>query len=237
MPQTDPEISKKLALACKILVMEGHGNLTMGHITARIPGQAYLHMNPHDKGLEEMTPEDMILMDFEGNVVFGAGRKHSEFPIHTEIYKMYPRINCAIHTHPFYSIVLSTAGHSIQTISHEGSLFTNIPVFQETSLLIRSSELGRKVAETIGEHRAILLQNHGVVVVGESIEEATVFAALLERAAKLQVTALQIGTLSATGDKESAGKGEQVFYSKNIYEFWNYYVRKLKKDPLMKGDL
>jgi len=227
MMQIDTELSQKLALACKILVMTGHGNLTMGHITARRPGNEFLHMNPHDLGLEEMGPEDMIIIDFEGNQLAGAGRKHSEFPIHTEIYKKHPHINCVIHTHPFYCIALSAAGHTIQTISHEGSLFSNLPVFKETSLLIRSSELGRKVADALGEHRALLLQNHGVAVAGTSIEEATVYAALLERAAKLQVTALQIGSLTATPDKESAGKGEQVFYSKNIQEFWSYYVRKL----------
>jgi L-fuculose-phosphate aldolase len=229
MPQVNTELSQKLALACRVLVMTGHGNLTMGHITARRPGDEFLHMNPHDLGLEEMRPEDMILIDFTGNQIAGTGRKHSEFPIHTEIYKKNPHINCVIHTHPFYCIVLSAAGHSIQTISHEGSLFSNIPVFKETSLLIRSAELGEKIAESLGGHRALLLQNHGVVVAGTSVEEATVYAALLEKAAKLQVTALQIGALSATAGKESAGKGEQVFYPKNIQEFWNYYVRKLKQ--------
>jgi len=228
MPQIDTELSQKLALACNILVMTGHGNLTMGHITARRPGDEFLHMNPHDLGLEEMNPEDMILIDFEGNQLAGKGRKHSEFPIHTEIYKKYPHINCVIHTHPFYCIALSAAGHTIQTISHEGSLFNNIPVFKETSLLIRSAELGEKVAEALGEYRALLLQNHGVVIAGTSVEEATVYAALLERAARLQVTALQIGSLAATAGKESTGKGEQVFYSKNIDEFWKYYVRRLK---------
>jgi len=207
--------------------MTGHGNLTMGHITARRPGDEFLHMNPHDLGLEEMAPDDMILIDFEGNQLAGKGRKHSEFPIHTEIYKRNPHINSVIHTHPFFCIALSAAGHTIQTISHEGSLFNNLPVFEETSLLIRSPELGNKVAQAMGKQRAVLLQNHGVVVAGTSVEEATVYAALLERAAKLQVTALQIGALAATGDRESAGKGEQVFYSKNITEFWNYYVRRL----------
>lgn len=229
MLQIDPELSRKLALACQILVMEGHGNLTMGHITVRRPGDAYLHMNPHDLGLEEMKPADMILIDFEGNQLAGAGRKHSEFPIHTEIYKKNPHLNCVIHTHPFYCIALSAAGHTIRTISHEGSLFSGLPVFRETALLIRSAELGAKVADAIGDQRALLLQNHGVVVAGTSIEEATVYAVLLERAARLQVTALQIGPIAATADGESSGKGEQVFYSKNINEFWNYYVRKLAR--------
>ncbi|MFC1815540.1 class II aldolase/adducin family protein, partial [Thermodesulfobacteriota bacterium] len=183
----------------------------------------------HDLGLEEITPQDIIIIDFEGNKLVGQGRKHSEFPIHTEIYKMYPHINCIIHTHPFYSLILGATADTIKTISHEGSLFAGIPIFTETALLIRSAELGQAVAGCLNEHRAILLRNHGVVVAGTSIEEATVYAVLLERAAKLQVMASQVGKFHSCSQTDIEGKGEQVFYSKNIMGFWDYFVRKLHK--------
>jgi len=229
MPEIDETISERLALSCNILAARGHGNLTMGHVTARTPDQNYLHMNPHDLGLEEIKPEDVILIDLEGNQVAGTGRKHSEFPIHTEIYKMYPEINCVIHTHPFYSLILGATADTVKTISHEGSLFEGLPVFTETALLIRSKELGRAVASVLNGHRAVLLRNHGVVVAGTSIEEATVFAVLLERAAKLQVVASQVGSFHSCSDADTEGKGEQVFYSKNIKEFWDYLIRKLPR--------
>lgn len=228
MPEVDIELSEKLALACNILAMGGHANLTMGHVTARKPGQTYLHMNPHDLGLEEITSQDMIIIDFEGTKLVGSGRRHSEYPIHTEIYKMYPHINCVIHTHPFYSIVVGATEGTIKTISHEGSLFAGIPVFVETSLLIRTPALGSAVARCLNAHRALLIRNHGVVVTGASVEEATVYAVLLERAARLQVIASQVGALSTSTPLETEGKGEQVFYPKNIDNFWDYLVRKLQ---------
>ena len=73
------------------------------------------------------------------------------------------------------------------------------------------------------------MRNHGVVVTGTSIEEATVYAVLLERAAKLQVTASQAGLLSANTPSENAEKREQAFYPKNINNFWLYLVRKLRR--------
>lgn len=228
MPEVDAELSEKLALSCNILAMGGHGNLTMGHVTARKLGQTYLHMNPHDLGLEEITSQDIIIIDFEGTKLVGSGRRHSEYPIHTEIYKMYPHINCVIHTHPFYSIVVGATEGTIKTISHEGSLFAGIPLFVETTLLIRSPTLGKAVARCLNGHRALLMRNHGVVVTGASVEEATVYAVLLERAARLQVTASQIGSLSTSTPAETEGKGEQVFYPKNINNFWDYLVRKLR---------
>ena len=229
MPEIDGTLSKNLALSCNILAERGHANLTMGHVTARMPDQDHLHMNPHDLGLEEIKPDDVIIIDFEGSKLVGEGRKHSEFPIHTEIYKLYPQINCVIHTHPFYSLILGATADTIKTLSHEGSLFAGIPVFTETALLIRSTELGQAVARSLNGQRAVLLRNHGVVVAGTSIEEATVYAVLLERAAKLQVLASQAGSFHSCSDSDVEGKGEQVFYAKNIKEFWDYFVRKLQK--------
>jgi len=229
MTEIDAVLSEKAALSCNILAMSGHSNLTMGHVTVRNQGQDFLHMNAHDLGLEEITPKDIIIIDFEGNKLVGSGRKHSEFPIHTEIYKMYPHINCVIHTHPFYSLILGATADTIQTLSHEGSLFDGIPIFTETALLIRSAELGEAIAQRLDGHRAILLRNHGVVVAGTSVEEATVFAVLLERAAKLQVLASQVGSFHSCSSADTAGKGEQVFYSKNIKEFWDYFIRILNK--------
>lgn len=230
MPEVDVELSEKLAISCNILAMEGHGNLTMGHVTVRRPGQNYLHMNPHDIGLEEVTPGDTIIIDLEGNQLFGSGRNHSEYPIHTEIYKMYLDINCVIHTHPFYSIIIGATEGTIKAINHESSLFAGIPIFAETTLLIRSTQLGQALARSLKGHHSLLMRNHGVVVTGTSIEEATIYAVLLEKAAKMQVTASQIGPLTTSTSEETTGKVEQVFYPKNIRNFWNYFVRKLKKD-------
>jgi L-fuculose-phosphate aldolase len=187
-------------------------------------------MNPHDLGLEETTPQDIIVIDFEGNKLVGSGRMHSEYPIHTEIYKMYPHINSVIHTHPFYSIIVGATEGTIRTISHEGSLFAGIPLFVETALLIRTPALGEAVARCLNGHRALLMRNHGVVLTGASIEEATIYAVLLERAARLQVMAAQVGKLTSSTPLEIEGKGEQVFYPKNINNFWEYLVRKLRKN-------
>ena len=220
-------LALRLSQSCKILAAHGHGNLTMGHVTVREPGQTFLHMNAHDFGLDEIEPKHVLLIDFEGNVLEGDGRRHSEYPIHTEIYKTYPHLNCVIHTHPFYSIIIGATDSRIKPISHEGSIFADIPVFKETSLLIRTPALGRAVAQCLAGHRAILLQNHGVVVVGESIEEATVYAVMLERAAKMQVTAARLDAVHESSHRENEGKQGQVFYPHNIEAFWKFLVRHL----------
>lgn len=227
--EIDATLSEKTALACNVLGENGHSNLTMGHVTARNPGDPFIYMNRHDIALEEVTPADIVVIDMEGNQVAGTGRKHSEYPIHTEIYKMYPETHCVVHTHPFSGIIVGSTLGTIQAISHEGSLFADIPLFKSTTLLIREASLGKTVAEKMDGHCAMLLQNHGIVTRGTSIEEATVFAVLLERAAEMQIAASRVGSVSASSTSDTMAKGEQVFYPQNIIGFWRYLVRCLNR--------
>jgi L-fuculose-phosphate aldolase len=227
MDTIDSGLAKHLSLSCKILAEAGHDNLTMGHVTVRKPGADCMHMNAHDLGLGEIEPANVLLIDLNGNMLEGTGRKHSEYPIHSEIYKAYPNINCVVHTHPVYSIIVGATDGRIKAISHEGSIFAGIPLFKKTSLLIQSPESGRSVADCLQGHRAMLMQNHGIVAVGESIQEATVYAVLLERAAKMQVSAAMVGPVQESSAHEAAGKQGQVFYPRNINGFWEFLVRNL----------
>ena len=227
--EIDAALAEKTALACNVLGKNGHSNLTMGHVTARHPGEPLLYMNRHDIALEEVTPADILVIDMDGNQLAGTGRKHSEYPIHTEIYKMYPETNCVVHTHPFFGIIVGATVGAIQAISHEGNLFTGMPLFKSTTTLIREASLGKTMADKMGGHHAMLLQNHGIVTKGASIEEATVFAVLLERAAEMQIVASQVGSVAASSNDESAVKEQQVFYPKNIIGFWHYLVRGLNR--------
>jgi L-fuculose-phosphate aldolase len=230
MVDLDDKLAEKVALSCNILDMGGHGNFTQGHVTAREPGQTHLHMKPRGLGLDEVTTRDIIVIDFEGNKLAGLGERHSEYPLHAEIYKMYPDINCVIHSHPFYSIIVSSTGNPIKVVCNEGVLFADVPVFTETTLLVRTPEAGQAVARCLNGHRALLMYNHGVVVTGPSVEEATVSALLLERAAKFQVMADQVDSVSWSSMEEILRKREQgVYYPKNMKEIWGYCVRKLRK--------
>lgn len=229
MVEVNKELAVKLALSCNILANEGHSDITLGHVSARFPGQEYLHMKSRSLGLEEVQAEDIIVIDLEGGQLAGARKRHSEYPIHTEICKARPEINCVIHTHPPYATALGAAGGELHSIGHEGILFVNIPLFTETTVLIRTHDQGKAVASCLGGERAALLQNHGVVVVGQSIEEATVYAILLEKGAIMEYLARQFGSPVWSSEEESRFKVEEIYHPKNIQAFWEYYARKVKR--------
>ena len=228
MIEIDQEIAAKLALSCNILAREGQADMTLVHVSARLPGQETVYMKPYAMGLDEVTKGDIILLDFEGNKLLGEHRRHTEYPLHTEIYKLRADVNCVIHTHPLYAVILGAAGGQLRPLSHEGTLFLNLPLFKETTELIRTPAQGKAVACALGQARAILLKNHGVVVVGQSIEEATVYAILLEKAAKVEILARQAGPVTWSSEEECLRKIEQIYHPRAMQNYWNYYVRQVE---------
>ena len=188
---TTQDIRQRLIDACRILDAEGLGDLTRGHVSIRMPGDpTHFYMKPHSRGFDEVTVENIVICNLEGEKVGGGGRKHSEVYIHSEIYKTRPEVNSVIHVHPTHAVALSATGRALRPISQPSIPFSDgLPVFEETMDLIRSQAMGAGVARALGPHKAVLMRNHGVAVVGATVDEATVLTILLENACQIQLLA------------------------------------------------
>jgi len=232
MSKFNPILAEKIALSCNMLAMWGHGDFTVGHVTAREPEQTYLHMKGKGLGLEEVKSQDIIVIDLDGKKMEGSAGRHAEFPIHTEIYKNYADTNCVIHTHPFYSIIVASSGKGIKAISNAGVFFSDIPTFDETSMMIETPKLGRSVARCLNGKQALLMRNHGVLLRGKSIEETTVHALLLETAAKFQVVASHAGMSIETPAKEALNKRDLIYSFGKVKDTWEYCVRKVMQNRM-----
>lgn len=223
-------LREKLAVACNILGQEGQGDLTLGHISVRIPGEEKMLMKPWGLGFEEVRPVDLLVFDLEGNMLEGPHPPHGERFIHTEILKARKDVNSVIHTHPVHVTVLGTTGEELLPIMHDGVLFIyGVPVYDRTPELIVTKEEAIPVAEKLGYKRALIIKNHGVVVVGKSIEEAVITAIFLEKAAKAQLIAKQYGKLSPIAKETALKMHDKQYHDKQFEQFWNYYVRLVKK--------
>jgi ribulose-5-phosphate 4-epimerase/fuculose-1-phosphate aldolase len=224
------DLKEKLAYSCNILAHEGHWDNILGHVSARIPGKDTILMKPHSFGFEEIRPQHLIEIDLNGNKVAGKYERHSEVFIHTEIFKARPDVNCVVHSHPPYATAFGTLGQRLRPISHEGNIFYDgLPLFDFTTALIRTPELGAEVAKSLGPYRAVLMKNHGSTVVAPTIEVATLYAVFLEKAARIQLMATASGEPSWTSDEEAAVKYEQIYTPHRLESMWNYFVRRAKK--------
>lgn len=224
------KLKENLALSCNILAYEGHWDNILGHVSVRIPGQQRILMKPHSFGFEEIRPEHIIEVDLDGNKVAGKYERHSEVFIHTEIFKARSDVHCVVHSHPPHAVALGSLRQPLRPISHEGNIFyEGLPLFDLTTALIRTSELGVEVAKSLGKCRGLLMKNHGSTVVGESIEVATLYAIFLEKAARIQLMATASGDPSWTSDEESAIKYDQIYTPHRLGSMWDYFVRRAKK--------
>lgn len=192
---TADEARQKLIDAGRILEQAGQGDLTRGHVSIRVPGDpTHFYMKPHSYGFDEITPENIVICNLEGEKVAGGGRKHSEVYIHSEIYKVRPDVMSVIHTHPTHAVALSATGQALKPISQPSVAFSDgLPYFTEVIDLIRSKDMGAGVARALGPCKAVLMRNHGVAVVGASVEESTILAIMLDNACQIQLLAEAAG--------------------------------------------
>ena len=224
------ELKENLAYSCNILANEGHWDNILGHVSVRIPKQDKILMKPHSFGFEEIRPQHIIVCDLDGKKIEGKYERHSEVFIHTEIYRARPDVNCVVHTHPPYAIAFGSLRQPLRPVSHEGSIFhEGLPLFDHTTALIRTPDLGKQVAKSLAKCRGVLMKNHGSTVVGESIEVATLYAIFLEKACRIQLLATASGEPSWTSDDEAPIKFEQIYTPHRLGSMWNYFVRRARQ--------
>ncbi|MEO5701534.1 MAG: class II aldolase/adducin family protein [Casimicrobiaceae bacterium] len=189
------EAKQRLIDAGLILDAAGQGDLTRGHVSVRVPGDpAHFYMKPHSHGLDEITLDNIVVCNLDGEKVAGGGRRHSEVFIHSEIYKVRPDVTSVIHTHPDHAVALSATGRPLRPISQPAVAFADgVPYFTDTIDLIRTRDMGAGVARALGSCKATLMRNHGVAVVGATLEEATILAIMLDNACRIQLAAEAAG--------------------------------------------
>lgn len=179
------------------LILEAHklGDFTRGHVSVRDPeNPSVFYMKPHSFGFDEITMENIVVCNLEGEKVAGGGRRHSEVFIHSEIFRLRPDLNSVIHAHPKYASAMSSTRLPWRIVTQPCANFDGVGYYEDTIDLIRTQETGRGVAEALGQYKAVLMRGHGVAVGGISIEEAVIRTITLENACEDQVRLYSLGT-------------------------------------------
>lgn len=214
--------------AHRALAAAGQGDLVWGHAALRDPDGAGVWTKASGWGFEEITAERVLLVSPEGDVVAGTGRRHIEYPIHTEVLRARPDAAAVVHTHPRAATAFAALDVPLRALDHDGVLFSEpqVPRFRGTGGLIRTPDLGAAVADALGAARAVLLPRHGVVTVGATVAEAVMHAVLLDRACRTQLTAMAAGELRGWSDAaECAAKRDECWNPTQIDAGWQYLLR------------
>ncbi|HEV7370182.1 class II aldolase/adducin family protein [Arenibaculum sp.] len=221
---------EKLAVASRILEMEGHGDMTLGHLSLRDPMGRGFWLKRNAFGLGEILgPADFVLLGFDGVQIAGEGGRHSEWPIHSEILRARPDVTVVAHTHPFHTCLFSASDDPLLPYTLDADYFAELPKHAGTAALVNTVELGADLARALGPTaHAVLMANHGATFCGTSVEHAAIVGVFLERACRAHMAGKAAGLRCSFPDpSERTLRHRQIMQPVHVSHSWNYFTRKL----------
>lgn len=195
---------QRLALSFRIFGRFGFDEGVAGHITARDPGNPDLFwVNPFGMSFKHVTADDLILVDHAGEVVGGAtdwGLNRAAFAIHSSLHEARPDVLAAAHSHSKFGRAFSTLGQRLQPLTQDSCIFyEDHALFDDYSGVVNDPEEGKRLAHALGGSKAAILANHGILTVGESIEETVFWYVTMERTCEVELLARAAGEVKPIG--------------------------------------
>lgn len=224
---SDEELRLLVSQACRVLYAQGQEHFYLGHVSARAPGSERIWIKPSGLGLGEIRPEDVQACDLDGRQLTEGRPLHHEIPIHTEIYRRRPDVGCVVHTHPFHAAAYASAAADFKMVSQDSVLFADgIGLYPRAPLVVTPEE-GRAVADSLGGAKVVVLKNHGIAAVGDSVPAAVFLALSFDRSLRMQLTAGQFGPLAPMTNDEAREMNEYFdrSYDGRLETTWGYLLR------------
>lgn len=198
-----------------------------GHFSWRVPGRDHMLINSGASVRSALSADDIVTIDFDGNLIEGAAVPPMEFHIHSEIYRKRSDVHSVVHTHPAWSTLFSMTGNVVRPVIMQASVLGEIQQFPKTAS-INKKPLGEELADCLGAHRIAMLKSHGAVIAAEGILEAFVLAFYLEENAHRQYLAQQIGEPMVLSPEQVETIGRNLWKPNLLQKVWDYHAGKLR---------
>jgi ribulose-5-phosphate 4-epimerase/fuculose-1-phosphate aldolase len=185
------DLAAAFRCAARLNMHEGVCN----HLSMMLPGRRFL-INPKGTHSERMTASGLIVIDEHGKTLEGTGRAPtSGYAIHTRMHLMHPSAKVVLHLHaPYSTAITAIRGGRLEMVHQNSTRFYGEIAYDDhfNGIAVRTDE-GDRMAAAMGDKRILFLTNHGVVVVGDTVAQAFDDFYYLERAAQVQILAMQSG--------------------------------------------
>jgi len=181
---TASETKQLLLATARDLLHKGLVEGTSGNLSARLPNGDVV-MTPSSLDYEEMTLEDLVVCDLEGNVIAGERPPTTEKALHLACLRRYQDIHAVIHSHAIYCSMFAVARQPIPCVIEELDVYVGGAVPVAGYRMTGTDELAEEVARFVGDRAAVLMANHGLLAVGKDPRDAMKVTALVERTARI----------------------------------------------------
>jgi len=188
---------RMLVAAFRLFGKFGFDEGLAGHITVRDPEQLdHFWVNPMGVSFKQMKLSQLLLVNHQGEVVQGEGLLNgAAFAIHSQIHNAHPEVNAAAHAHSLYGKTWSTLGKTLDPITQDSCAFYQDHVlFDDFTGVVLDTNEGKRIAESLGNNKAAILQNHGLLTVAKTVEAAAWWFITMERSCQTQLLAQSAGS-------------------------------------------
>ena len=188
---------QRLAAAFRLFGRLGFGEGTAGHITARDPELTdHFWVNPLGMSFRQIRVRDLLLVDRQGTVVEGTWPLNAAaFAIHSQIHEARPDVVSAAHAHSVHGKAWSTLRRPLDPLTQDACAFYgDHAVFEDYTGAVFDLEEGKRIAHALGDTKAAILSNHGLLTVGRTVDEAAWWFVTMERSCQAQLLAEAAGT-------------------------------------------
>jgi ribulose-5-phosphate 4-epimerase/fuculose-1-phosphate aldolase len=226
---------ERLAGAFRLFARYGFDQGLAGHITARDPEWTdHFWVNPLGRHFSRIRVSDLLLVNAHGEIVVGRGPvNQAAFAIHAAIHEANPSVIAAAHTHSLYGKAWSTLGRTLDPLTQDACSFYNDHVlFDEFRGVVLDTSEGARIAQALGNKKAAILKNHGILTAGPSVEAAAWWYISLENACHTQLLAEAAGTPQAIPEDVATLTHSQVGRPGGaIYAFNSLYEGLIEHEP------
>ncbi|KAF2704397.1 class II aldolase/adducin domain-containing protein [Pleomassaria siparia CBS 279.74] len=210
----------RLAAAFRIFGKYGFDEGVAGHITLRDPvDPTTFWVNPFGVAFSLIKASDLILVSEEGEVIDGGPCRllnSAAYMIHSAIHQARPDVNAAAHSHSIYGRSFCSLGRKLDTITQDSCAFHNDHVLYDSfNGIVLATEEGENIAKALGSKKAALLQNHGLLTCGQTIEEAVFWFVSMDKCCHAQLLA-DAAAAGRGGETVKIGDEEAAFTYKTV---------------------
>jgi ribulose-5-phosphate 4-epimerase/fuculose-1-phosphate aldolase len=188
---------QRLAAALRLFSLFGFEEGVAGHITARDPEDTETFwVNPFAMHFGHISVSDLIQVDSSGEVISGElGVNRAAFAIHSQVHAARPDVVAAAHSHSLHGKAWSSLGRLLDPLTQDACAFhEDHSLFDDYTGVVLDLEEGKRIAHALGDHKAVILRNHGLLTVGHSVDEAVWWFITMERSCQAQLLAEAAGT-------------------------------------------
>jgi ribulose-5-phosphate 4-epimerase/fuculose-1-phosphate aldolase len=197
---------EQLAAGFRLFGRFGFSEGVAGHITVRDPETPHAFwVNPFGMSFSQIRASDLILVDQDGTLLSGSRPvNRAAFVIHSQVHAARPDAVAAAHSHSLHGKAFSSLGIPLDPITQDAcAFFEDHGIYDDYRGVVNELDEGERVAKALGDHKAVILKNHGLLTVGHSVAEAVWWFITMERSCQAQLLAMAAGTPQLI-DRETA---------------------------------